>query len=189
MKRQNETGRFLAILLGGIAGGIVGGRLLPPIYAALTAAGRARAGGDPFAALIDDHRKILRILDDMMAAPVSSKLNRARLFLSLKRKLAKHAMAEEDVVYPIVRNDSANGDQRKHLYDEHADMKILLHEIESQLMSGDEWSSAVAPLRELVHAHAEEEETVVFPELRRRLEQSALSRVASQISREEAVVI
>ena len=37
----------------------------------------------------------------------------------LKRKLAKHAMAEEDVVYPIVHNQTAETTESKHLYDEH----------------------------------------------------------------------
>ena len=96
MRRRNGTGRKMAMLLGGVAGGIIGGRLLPPLFAAMTAAGRTRAGADPFALLVDDHRKILSILDEMAASPSDSKLRRGRLFLALKRKLAKHAMAEED---------------------------------------------------------------------------------------------
>jgi hemerythrin-like domain-containing protein len=98
-------------------------------------------------------------------------------------------MAEEDVVYPIVRNDAANPNQRKHLYDEHAEMKILLYEMELALMDDRNWSAAVAPLRELVRRHFDEEEKTIFPELRRQLAESALSKVAGQISREEAVVL
>jgi hypothetical protein len=70
-------------------------------------------------------------------------------------------------VYSIVRNGSASGNQRKHLYDKHADMKILLQEIESQLMEGKNWRAAVAPLRD--------EEKTVFPELRRQLADSAFA--------------
>jgi hemerythrin superfamily protein len=189
MRKRNGTGRKMAMLLGGVAGGIIGGRLVPPLFKAVTAAGRTRAGGDPFAQLIDDHRKILSILDEMVASPSDSKLRRGRLFLALKRRLAKHAMAEEDVVYPIVRNDAANPNQRKHLYDEHAEMKILLYEIESAVMEGRNWSAAVAPLRELIRRHVDEEEKTIFPELRRQLSESALPKVAGQISREEAIVI
>src|SRR5262249_10365289 len=135
-RRRNCSGQRMAMLLGGVAGGIIGGRLLPPLFSAMTAAGRTRARAGPFSLLLEDHRKILSILDEMAASPSDSKLRRGRLFLALKRKLAKHAMAEEDVVYPLVRNDGANPDQRKHLYDEHAEMKILLYEIESALMEG-----------------------------------------------------
>ena len=107
MSRNNGTVRSVAMLLGGVAAGIVGGRILPPLLASMAGSRRVRTGGDPFALLIDDHREILSILDEMMASASDSRVRRARLFLMLKRKLARHAMAEEDVVYPIVWNDYA----------------------------------------------------------------------------------
>src|SRR5690349_11229448 len=100
----------------------------------------------------------------MMAAPADSKVRRSRLFLMLKRKLARHALAEEDVVYPILHGQAGDREESKHLYDEHADMKVYLHELEQRLMSGDEWRSLVEPLRDLIRRHAEEEERRVFPE-------------------------
>jgi hemerythrin superfamily protein len=189
MKNQNSRTRNVAMVLGGVAAGMVGSRLLPPVFAAMTASNRARAGGDPFALLIEDHRQIRSILDEMVAAPTASTVRRGRLFLMLKRKLAKHAMAEEDVVYPIVRSDSANGGERKHLYDEHADMKILLHTVESQLKAGEDWTTSVLPLRDLIRRHAEEEESTIFPELRRELGREMLPKVSGQISREEALIV
>src|SRR5438128_38606 len=110
MRKEKRSGRDMAWLLGGLAAGVLGSRLVPPVVAALIGSGRVRAGGDPFAVLMDDHRKILLLLDEMVTAPIDSTARRGRLFLMLKRKLAKHALAEEDVVYPIVHNDSANGD-------------------------------------------------------------------------------
>jgi hemerythrin superfamily protein len=187
MRSHNNTNRTVAILLGTIAGSIVAGRLLPPLIAALASAGRVRAGRDPFAQLIDDHRKIRGLLDEMLAATTDSRLNRGRLFLALKRKLAKHAMAEEDVVYPIVSKHSAT--EGKHLYDEHADMKVFLYDIESRLMAGEDWNEPVRSLRALVLSHVNEEENTVFPRLRQQLDESALPKVSGQISREEALVV
>src|SRR3954454_9486762 len=127
MRQETNTSRSLSILFGGLAAGIVGSKLLPPLLAALTGSRRVRAGGDPFARLMEDHRRILSLLQQMQAASPDSKLQRSRLFLMLKRTLAKHAMAEEDVVYPIVHNQTGERDESKHLYDEHADMKIFLY--------------------------------------------------------------
>ena len=189
MRRRNGSGQRMAMLLGGVAGGVIGGRLLPPLFAAMTAAGRTRAGADPFALLIDDHRKILSILDEMAVSPSYSKLRRGRLFLALKRKLAKHAMAEEDVVYPLVRNYSASGDERKHLYDEHAEMKILLYTLEAQLKDRESWSATLAPLRDLIQRHFDDEERNIFPELRLRLSGAELPKVSGQICREEALIV
>ena len=189
MKPSNCVGRNVAMLAGGVAAGVVASRLLPPLVCAITGSTRVRAGGDPFDLLIKDHRDILSLLDEMIAGPSASAPRRGRQFLVLKRKLAKHALAEEDVVYPIVHNDTASGDERKHLYDEHAEMKILLHEIETQLKSGEDWSGSVRPLREIVRRHAEEEEKTVFPELRRELSRSHQPRLSGQISREEALIL
>jgi len=186
---RNHTGRGTAILLAGIAGGILGSRLLPPLLAQLTSARRARRGADPFELLVQDHREILALLERMAAAPSGSATRRGKLFLALKRKLAKHAMAEEDVVYPIVSKEPGTGTQGQHFYHEHADMKILLYELESQLMAGQDWSAAVARLRDLVRSHIDQEEDTVFPELRRQLAEAERPKVSGQISREEALVL
>jgi hemerythrin superfamily protein len=189
MSKKNTGGRDVAMLMGGLAAGIVGSRLIPPLVAAMTGARRARAGGDPFALLIADHRKITGILDDMMAAPSDSKMRRSRLFLMLKRKLAKHAMAEEDVVYPIVHSQSSQGEKGKQLYDEHADMKILLYDIENKLMNGEDWSGEVRTLSQLVRTHIDEEENKIFPQLRTQLSETTQPKISGLISREEALVV
>jgi hemerythrin superfamily protein len=163
--------------------------MLPPLIASAAAAGKARRGGDPFALLIADHREISGLLDDMASQGPDSTARRSASFLMLKRKLAKHAMAEEDVVYPILHNQGQDGPESKHLYDEHADMKILLFELEQCLMSGDDWSGQVHKLRDLIMHHVEEEERDVFPRLRQMLDEKRTTKMSGQISREEALVL
>jgi hemerythrin-like domain-containing protein len=175
------------MMLAGLAVGVVGSRLIPPVAGILNGSRRVRAGGDPFGILIADHRKIQSILRDM--ANAHSRLARGRLFLMLKRKLSKHAMAEEDVVYPIVHQKAGEPERSKHLYDEHADMKILLYELEQRVMKGQNWSDAVARLQDVVERHIQEEETQVFPNLRRQLSERGLPMVSGQISREEALIV
>jgi hemerythrin superfamily protein len=189
MRRNDSTSRNIAMLMGGVAAGVMAGRVLPSLLAMLSGSQRARSGSDPFAQIITDHRRILKLLDEMAATGRDAGMNRTRLFLRLKRKLAKHALAEEDVVYPIVTNGAAAGKDRKHLYDEHADMKILLYEIERKIHDREDWSQAVLQLRSLIRAHVDEEERTIFPELRRQLGQENLPGVAGQISREEALIV
>ncbi len=187
MMRNRSAGRNVALFAGGLAAGVVGSRLLPPLFA--VAAGRARAGEDPFDRLIEDHRRILSVLDEMITVPTDSRMRRSRLFLMAKRRLAKHAMAEEDVVYPILHRRAEHVERSKHLFDEHADMKILLYELEESLKSGTDWSSAARSLRDLVKRHADEEENRVFPELRRTLSEGSKPKLSGQIRREEAMVL
>jgi len=189
MHERNSLSRDIMMLLGGMAAGIAGSRLLPPLYGAVTGSSRVRTGGDPFRMLMEDHREILSLLDEMLQARPDQLAHRTKLFLLFKRKLAKHALAEEDVIYPIVSKGSADSGQRTHLYDEHAEMKILLHTLEAQLKAGEDWTNVVRSLSGLIRPHIEEEETEIFPQLRHKLNEQSLAQVAGQISREEALVL
>jgi len=186
--REGMSTRDWAMIAGGIAAGILGSRLLPP----LIAMGRGAAmgsGGDPFEKLVNDHRVILSTLDAMEHAGDAGKAKRMALFLMLKRKLAKHALAEEDVVYPLLVDEAARREAARHLYEEHADMKIMLFEIESAIMDGRSCSDTVHTLRELIAKHAREEEQEQFPRLREVLSQQKYGSVAAQVHREEALIL
>jgi len=178
-----------ALVVAGLAAGILGSRLLPPIAASMTRSFRTRQGHDPFELLIEDHRQILSTLDEMVDVPTESTARRAKQFLMLKRKLAKHAMAEEDVVYPLWRIEGKEEQASKELYEEHADMKIRLFELENLLKKGQDWRAECDSLRSLIREHAHEEETVVFPHLKQLLNQDYVATVSGQISREEAMVL
>lgn len=189
MTEDRNPGRGIAVLVAGVAAGILGSRLLPPLIAAAHGARRVRGGGDPFELLIADHRQILSLLRDMEVQPADANATCARLFLMLKRKLAKHALAEEDVVYPLLHGEGDKAQESKELYDEHADMKILLFQLEELLKSGADWTAPVRSLRELIQGHVDEEEQVVFPRLRELFDQTRASKVSGQIHREEALIL
>jgi hypothetical protein len=108
----------------------VGSRLLPPIVAQARGAVRASAGGDALSALIDDHRAIMSHLDAMAETADNQVFERTQRLLRLKRRLAAHAMAEEDIVYPVLRGTDDASRDAMHPYEEHARMKILLYRLE-----------------------------------------------------------
>ncbi len=132
---------------------------------------------------------LLSTLDQMLAEPADSTVKRAALFLAFKRKLGKHALAEEDVVYPLLHNQGQDTEGSKELYDEHADMKILLFEMEELLKTRADWSTQVRSLRDLIQEHINEEEQVVFPKLRQIFDGNHAAKVSGQISREEALIL
>jgi hypothetical protein len=80
-------------------------------------------------------------------------------------------------------------EEAKHLYAEHADIKIHLHALE-QLPKGDpEWGPRASALKTLIISHAQQEEDVEFPKLRRRLSEAEAMRLASNVHREKALVL
>ncbi len=149
---------------------------------------RQKAGADPFALLIEQHRLLLSLLDKMEQTTPEQGWKRMRLFLRLKRTLGKHALAEEDVVYPLLHNQAHHEQDTKHLYQEHADMKILLYELEAN-PTGAEWVENVRRLRGLIEPHARQEEEVEFPKLREILNEQSQMKLSGQIHREEAMLL
>jgi hemerythrin superfamily protein len=185
---QNNNGRDFAVLVGGVAAGILGTRLLPPLLASASGAIRAKRSGDPFKLLIQDHRRLVSILAEMEKTPQDSMGRRNTLFLMFKRKLAKHALAEEDVVYPLLHDEDEQG-QSRHLYHEHADMKILLYQVEESLLAGTDWKAPVACLQNLITSHIQDEEQNVFPKMRQVLDKERRARVSGMISMEESLIL
>ncbi|HWQ54280.1 MAG TPA: hemerythrin domain-containing protein [Bryobacteraceae bacterium] len=179
----------VAAVTGGMAIGVLGSRLLPPLIAQMSGSVRSRFGRDPFERLIKDHRKIRLLLDEMVQIPEGAPAHRAKLFLNLKRTIAKHALAEEDVVYPLLHGPVQEPQQSKHLYDEHADIKIHLYKIEQLLMANENWSGNVRSLRDLVEGHIREEEEVQFPRIRQFLDERRTRQMSGEIRREEALVL
>jgi len=179
----------MATIAGGLAVGIIGSRLLAPIIATANGALRARRGHDPFERLIQDHREISSLLQAMEAAPPDATARRTTLFLRFKRVLAKHALAEEDVVYPLLHEQIHAQEASKHLYDEHADMKIHLYELEQMLRDKVDWRERVAELHDLIEGHIRQEEDLEFPKLRQALNDKATGQISGQIYREEALIV
>jgi hemerythrin superfamily protein len=187
--QNHSAGRDIAMVAAGIAVGVVGSRLLPPITAIGAGAIRGRQTGDPFQKLEHDHRFILETLRAMEHAHDTDVRSRIALFLTLKRKLAKHALAEEDIVYPLLQDEADRREATMHLYEEHAGMKILLFEMETAVMHRRPWTEPVTRLRAMVERHAREEEEEQFPRLRQVLDERRFTQVAAQVHREEALIL
>jgi iron-sulfur cluster repair protein YtfE (RIC family) len=173
----------------GAAGGMLVGRLLPILVADVNGAARASIGEDPFAGLIREHRQMLALLEKMENTPQTSAVRRGVLFYLFKRKIAKHAMAEEDIVYPMLTDNTERADAARKLYEEHGRMKVLLFELQQSIKDDQGWSKAVRGLRNEIEPHARQEEEVEFPALRDRMGKAARVKLAREIHHEEAVIV
>ncbi len=173
----------------GAAVGAFGSRLLPPLMGKLAGSTRLLADADPFSVLIADHRIFESILSQMEESTEDQVLHRTQLFLRLKRRLGAHAMAEEDVVYPLLHDRAEETEDAKHLYAEHADMKIHLHALEQMPKNDPAWVERARALKDLVVSHARHEEEVDFPKLRSLLSRSEVTRLSGNIQREKAMLL
>lgn len=178
------SARGLAAFAGGASVAFIASRLLPP----LLAQGVANVT-DPFGVLIDDHRHFLDLLDEMERSRGAGTFQRTQLFLRLKRRLAAHAMAEEDVIYPVLREEGGDEQAATRLYRDHGEVKTQLYALEQSLRDEEPFLARASALRTLIAEHARQEEEVEFPRLRALLDEEATARMARLVRREKAMVL
>lgn len=192
MPRYRTTGPMvtLAAFAGGALAGFLASRVAPPVVAQAAGAALGAAGSDPFAALARDHQAFRFLLDDMADAADRSAFTRSQLLFRLKRRLAAHAMAEEDVVYPLLREREEESDQSAmQLYEDHAQIKILLHRLEQAVNEPEAWRSHALALKTLLDNHARAEEEVEFPRLRAALDGKGMTQLSAHVRREKALLL
>ncbi len=173
----------------GVTGAILLGRLLPVVYANAVGSVRGAMGKDPFEGLIAEHRKLLSLLDQMEATSVDKPLQRLRLFYDFKRTIGKHALAEEDIVYPLLQTDVDREEAMRKLYQEHASMKVSLFKLDQSIKEVGGWIDAVHSLRNEIEPHARQEEEVEFPQLRAIMSQEKSAQLSRKIEQEESLMV
>lgn len=189
MANHNTALREAGLFALGALAGMLFTRVGSPIPAKARGAMRAAHGGpDAFDELAEDHRRVLAALDEAERAEGPQRL---KLFLLVKRELSKHALAEEDVVYPLVSDRLSAPDSARELYEAHGELKTLLAEIEEAFEQGDDarYRERVRMLRENVRTHAADEETRWFPMLRAALNTDQRVLVTGKVDREKALLV
>jgi len=81
-----------------------------------------------------------------------------------------HALAEEDIVYPLLQSKAGGTSAAKQLYSERAEMKVHLYELEMAPAGGAAWAERARALHALIARHIRE-------------------RLARQVRREEALIL
>lgn len=164
-------------------------RLVPPVAGRALGSIRAMAGTDPFEALAQDHQKALALFGRIEATEDSAIARRNSMLMQLKRMLTAHALAEEDIVYPMLHDDAHRRDQAKKLYREHAEVKVRLFELEHKAKDDPTWIEDLRALHRMVRDHAQEEETIEFPKLRAALDEGRCTTLLGEVQREKSMLL
>lgn len=177
------------MLAAGVAGGMVLGKFLPVLFANASGTIRGATGQNPFDGLIQQHRDLLSLLTKMENTSAENSLKRTALALKFKRTIAKHAMAEEDLVYPMLHDEAERAEASEKLYREHASMKIHLFELLRSVKDQAAWTANVRALRAEIEPHARQEENEEFPRLREILNRRQATDLSRKIDQEEALIV
>lgn len=145
--------------------------------------GIAGASGDWAEALATEHRLVLALFDKIEATGDTQTSARAHLLAKLKNALGKHALEEENVVYPALRQANSVHDADA-LNAEHGYVKTYLYELENMPKGSAEWLTRARDFRAMIEEHMKMEEDEVFPALRSLLTDEQNARLTAAVSRE-----
>jgi hemerythrin superfamily protein len=183
MARIGATLSGMAVGVGvGMAGTVLANKVGVPIVAGWLGASRGLQVLDD---LISDHKAVMAALREMELTTSGEMTTRAKLFVKVKAALTAHALAEETVVYPVLRDVAGEDGLARELYEEHAQMKVYLSELERIGINDMHWAETALRLRSLVEEHARKEEDRAFPSLRQRLGPDQAATLGSGVMREK----
>jgi hypothetical protein len=153
--------------------------------------GGARSAGmdtrtDLVTFLKQQHADVRRLFEKVLSQPMLEE--RKREFVELRRLLAMHETAEQEVVHPAVTRAIAEGEAiARARLDEERHAKQLLAELEHVDPQVPLFDEKLRALRDVVLAHAEREETEELPRLGEVLDETHLRRMRELVRLAEAL--
>jgi len=135
--------------------------------------------------LKEDHRKVLKMLDEMTETTERAVKTRTELLGKIEAELKIHTTIEEEDFYPAYRN--AGGKPGAKMYheaiEEHRAVEAL---VLPDLLATDpgtvEFSGRAKVLKEMLEHHIEEEEGEMFPEAQKLLSKEELNVLGEQMA-------
>jgi len=162
-RRGNDSAVLKWSLIGsGIAAGVA---LIPLIPAMKRRAMRVTT------ILTKDHRVVSGMIATLEMTPRMNGRVRKMLFEQIRTNFMIHAQAEEEVLYPAMRNLMFMGGASKvdDSYREHQQMKDLLNDLETMDPGSDAFDMKFAEFKHKIEHHVDEEENQMFPVVRDRM--------------------
>ncbi len=135
--------------------------------------------------LVSQHEQIKSLFAETLSASGKA---REKAFIELRRLLAVHETAEEEVVHPRAKRKVSNGAAvvDKRLHEEH-EAKAVLQKLEKLDVDSEEFTRLLTELRDAVVDHAEHEEREEFSKLGEQLSSDELERMGRAAKLAEAI--
>jgi|ERR1700761_6486792 hemerythrin superfamily protein len=135
--------------------------------------------------LVRQHEQIKSLFAETLAASGKA---REQAFVELRRLLAVHETAEEEIVHPRAKRKIPNGDKIVEArLDEENEAKTVLSELEKLDVDAESFTEGLTKLRDAVVEHAEQEETQEFVKLEQQLGGDELEHMGRAAKLAEAI--
>ena len=172
-----QSGVIAAAAVAGAAVGLAASFGRKAIVQGMSAAGKWDE------ALAAEHKAVLAHFDMLETTGDNQSWKRAHHLLKIKNALGKHALEEENVIYPALR-DKGETPAADTLNSEHGYVKTYLYELENMPKEGPAFLAKLREFRAMLEAHMREEEDEVFPALKAKLSEEENGRLSWAMNRE-----
>jgi hemerythrin superfamily protein len=142
----------------------------------------AKSSTDALDLLVADHRTVDQLFDRFEGLGDNATKTKQQVVEKIIRELAVHAVVEEQVLYPVIRECS--DDIEEHVLEsleEHHVAKVLLAELQNMSPEHERFDAKVTVLSEVIRHHVEEEEEDLFPKVRKKLGNDVLGDMGKAI--------
>jgi hemerythrin superfamily protein len=130
-----------------------------------------------------DHQKVNLLFGQIASTDDPQKIQ--EYFGQIYKDLTVHSEAEEQVVYPAVRPFYGEHDTQE-LYDEQAEMKVLMDQIKAMSPSSPEFKQQVNRLKDIVMDHVRQEESTMFAAIRNNCSDQQQEQLATEFKATKA---
>ena len=175
---SNQAG---TLALAAVAGAAVG--LAANFGRKLVVQGLAGQAGDWDEVLRSEHEMALALFEQIEATSNDQARTRTHLLAKLKAALGKHALQEENVIYPALREFN-NAHDADALNGEHGYVKTFLYELENSDPASSDWLAKVRTFRTMLAEHMRMEEDEVFPALKAGLDEAGNAKLGATMLKE-----
>jgi hemerythrin superfamily protein len=172
----NNFGRMAA----GAALGFMAGLALPHARKAVMQA-PSLAAGDWADALMAEHRMVEKAFQQLLATTEHDHLKRQMLLTKIAYALTKHAIEEENVVYPAMM-ENGRAPMARHLIEDHGQVKTFIFDLRRTPMDAPGWIETARSFFECLQHHVREEEEEVFPAFREALSAEENGRLTKMLN-------
>lgn len=181
-RTSGEGGSSNGALLGAAAAGLAVG-LAANLGRKAVVQGVTAASGDWDQALATEHAMTLKVFDALEATTNKQKAKRSTLLMTLKHALTKHAVQEENVIYPALR-DTGNVEAADHLNHDHGYVKDYLYDLENLPKDSPQFLTTLARFRADLEKHIREEEDELYPAMKASLDAATNKKLTLMMNKE-----
>lgn len=138
---------------------------------------------DAITLLENDHRTVEKLFAQYEKLGDGQTTQKKAIVHKLIHELSIHASIEEELLYPTARKAvKQKEDLVLESLEEHHLVKVTLSELQSMSPSNERYDAKVTVLKEAIEHHVEEEESDLFPALRKKLDKKTLENLGAALA-------